>query len=107
MQPAWNPLTKPEPLNVDEIIRRGENARQLLASPTLKEAFADIERGLLQKWRLTAVEEHQRREQAWLYLNALDDVSKRLHTWLTEATLESDRIKRELERNKQSGRYFE
>lgn len=104
--PEWNPSEKPKPLEVDEKIRRGEAARMLLANELWKDAFKQVEHGILVKWRGSAPEEIQRRETAWLYLNALDEVSKCLHSYVTEAAVEGERLKRERDAKKRNGSLY-
>ncbi|NDD83402.1 hypothetical protein EBZ38_03855 [bacterium] len=103
----WNPPTKQEPLLSDQKIKRGDNARALLNNELWKEAIRQVEYNALVKWRGTAPEEVERRETAWLYLNALDEVNKHIHTFLTDSIVEAEKLKREAEAKKRNGRIYE
>ena len=77
-----------------------------MQNETLKEAFADIERRYMERWRGTSVQDAEVREYAWLAVNTLDDLSKRLHTWLVEADAEAKKLEEQRKAKNRNGRYY-
>ncbi len=65
----------------EQEIRRGEQARRLIADPLLQESFATVAAALREAWLATAEEQTAERERLWLMLRLLG----RLESCLTEA----------------------
>jgi hypothetical protein len=65
-----------EQLTPDDIVRRAQEARSLLANPLLQEATSKVEDALVRQWKTgKSVEE---REAAWNRLRGLESVMKHL-----------------------------
>ena len=60
--------------------QRGINARLLLETPLLVEAFAETRKEYIAAWEKTPVRDHEGREKLWLMVRTLDKVKGHLQT---------------------------
>lgn len=60
--------------------QRGINARLLLETPLLVEAFEETRKEYLAAWEKTPVRDHEGREKLWLMVRTLDKVRGHLLT---------------------------
>lgn len=67
-------------MSPEQEVRRGEDARLLLAHPLLLEAFATIEQELTDTWKASPARDVDAREKLWLSLKLLHRVQTQLQS---------------------------
>lgn len=109
MKSAWSltPPQKTPPLDSAAILARGRAAEALLKNDTLNAVFSELEVALWQKFRSSKPNDSEARDKVWLSFNLLDEVSKRLHTYVTEAEMQRRAEEQRAKSGKAKGSYFE
>ena len=75
------PIPDPAPLPAGELIRRGEAATRLLSDPVLAAAFAEIREDSYRLWLDSKPSEHERREELYRVVQALELVRGKLRAY--------------------------
>jgi hypothetical protein len=73
---------------VEQIILRGERARQLLEEPLLLEAFDLIEKEYVQQWQTSPARDAEGRESLYLMLKLLQRVRGHLQSTMESGVIE-------------------
>ena len=79
-------------MTLEEERIRGEQARRLLADPLLVDAFATVEKTLMDAWKSSADAQERERERLWLMLRLLGAVQGHLRTALETGKLAAVQI---------------
>jgi len=90
-------------------IARAEQARALLDNDLLGAAFATLERGYLEAWRATHVDDTAAREKLFLAVNIVGKVRDQLARVVADGTLAQRELKQladEIERTAERKRRF-
>lgn len=64
----------------NEKVQRGEEAKRLLESQLLNEAFETLEQEYTQAWKQTKASDEAARETLWMAINQLSKVKSQLHS---------------------------
>lgn len=99
----WPVPNRPSP---PDVLARGRSAELLLKNETLAGVFKEIEFSLWQKFRASKQNESPTRDTIWLSFNLLDEVTKRLHTYVTEAEMQRKADEQRKASAKAKGSYF-
>lgn len=81
-------------MDIDEAIRKGKRAEQLLTDEVLSEAFSDVETALIDTFKSSDPFQMDERENAHAELRALARVRNRLNTYLDGQKMASDRLEK-------------
>ena len=63
---------------------RGAQAKHLIEHSLLNEAFDELERAYIEKWRTTEALDTQAREKLFIAVNVIGKVKQHLHTTLAD-----------------------
>lgn len=85
---------------------RGRNAESLLRNDTLQGVFKELELGLWGKFRASRLNDTETREYCWTAINLLDEVSKRLQSYVNEAALHRKTEEQRKQSAEAKGSYF-
>ena len=70
-----------------EDVSRAGRARDLIESELLQEAFAELEKSYVTKWRLTHIDDDKGREKLFLAINVVGKVKDHLQAIMSNGTL--------------------
>jgi len=74
-------LLRSAPVPDEDVIRRGDQASRLLQDPVLAAAFAEIRQDAYRLWLDSKPSEHDRREELYRIVQALELVRSKLRTY--------------------------
>lgn len=77
-----------------EIVDRAHQAHRLLEDPTLHKAFAGVREALVQRIEASALGDAESHHSFAQQLQALREVQRQLHKWITDAEVEKLRGER-------------
>lgn len=86
------------PVEIDHVAlarasERGAEAARLMEHPLIVEAFERIEAAYMRAWRGSALEELDKREQAWTAVLLLADVKNFLHATMRDGEGATERLR--------------
>jgi len=76
---------------MNETINRAVNAQRLLDDPLISEAFHEVERGILDAMRKSAVGDVDTHHTLAISLQLLGQVEQRFRNWVRDGELESSK----------------
>jgi len=76
-------------------MNRAEDARAILDNPEFEAAFADIEQGIIERWKATSVTDAEGQRYLKLLHKIHQDYRATLRTRVSSGKMEEQKIKRE------------
>lgn len=93
-------------LKANREVTRGAQAKALLESDLLKEAFSDLEKAYIERWQKSHIDDEKGREKLFLAVNIVGKVREHLSTVIANghfAAKQLDDLAKETERKKRFG----
>jgi hypothetical protein len=77
---------------LEESIRAGLDAGQILESPVYQRAYANLEKEYTESWQQTNVKDHEAREKLYLMVRLLQKVQLDMQNLMTSGQLDHKRL---------------
>lgn len=93
-------------LKANRDVTRGAQAKALLESDLLKDAFAELERAYIERWQKSHIDDEKGREKLFLAVNVVGKVKEHLSNIVANGNMAAkqlDELAKEAERKKRFG----